>query len=147
MPIKLSVGLSRKIGEPHYCSRGASVGLEVESDVDVIRDPPRLEQHLAYLFRLANQSLDQQLSGQPTALAQSTDNRPGSPCRTKDRPATRRQIRAMHAIADRLELDLVAELEDRFGRTRPTDLSIGQASELIGAWKAASNGRNHGDEH
>ncbi|MGZ0174755.1 MAG: hypothetical protein ACKVHE_35095 [Planctomycetales bacterium] len=30
MPMKLNVGLSRKIGEPNFGSRGASVNLELE---------------------------------------------------------------------------------------------------------------------
>jgi hypothetical protein len=37
MPLKLNVGLSRKIGEENYGSRGASVNLELELDAGCIQ--------------------------------------------------------------------------------------------------------------
>ncbi len=36
MPMKLNVGLSRKVGEPNYGSRGASVNLELELDAALV---------------------------------------------------------------------------------------------------------------
>lgn len=146
MPVKLSVGLSRKVGEPHFGSRGATVGLEVAVDVELIRDPQRLQQHLAYLFRLARQSVDLELRDRRGPDTNPGNNVQRPACPTTTRPATPRQTRAIRAIASRFELDLPAQLRDRFGVARPDELSLSQASELIDAWNAPRNGRGGGDD-
>ncbi len=56
------------------------------------------------------------------------------------RRATSSQIRAIHAIANRLGLDLASTLQERFGIDHPEDLAISQASELIDSLKAETNG-------
>jgi hypothetical protein len=143
MPLKLSVGISRKTGEPNFGSRGATVGLEVEANVCLVRNPERLQQHLAYLFRLAQQSLDQQLSSDVTAV-NGNSHTPDRPATTQSRPATSRQRRAIRAIASRLELDLASRLNDRYGVDRPDALSVSQASELIDALNSSGNGEYMG---
>jgi hypothetical protein len=143
MPMKLIVNVSRKVGERHYSSRGASVGVEVVVDTNVVRDPPRLQRHIAYLFRLAQQSVDQQLRlyGVPTEDDQACeDGRRRDACR---RPATARQRRALCAIARRLEIDLAAELRDRFDAESLDDLTRPQASQLIGAWTTPDNSQRN----
>ena len=47
MPLKLNVGLNRKVGEPNYGSRGASINLELELDSAVIDSPDRLRDRFA----------------------------------------------------------------------------------------------------
>jgi hypothetical protein len=54
---------------------------------------------------------------------------------TGGRLATASQVRAICGIAKRQKIDLSAALQDRFGVSRPDDLSIGQASEFIDAIK------------
>jgi hypothetical protein len=49
------------------------------------------------------------------------------------RLATARQIRALHAIARRREIDLNLELQNRGGIARLEELSVDEASELITA--------------
>jgi hypothetical protein len=44
-------------------------------------------------------------------------------------------VRAIRAIASKYRLSLTSELQDRFGVTLPTDLTISQASQLIDAMK------------
>ena len=39
MPMTLNVGLSRKVGEANYGSRGASVNFAVELEASLIREP------------------------------------------------------------------------------------------------------------
>ena len=63
MPLKLSIGLSRKAGEANYGSRGATVGLEMEVDANLVHQPRRLEKRIAYMFQLARQSVDRELAG------------------------------------------------------------------------------------
>ena len=70
MPMKLNVGLSRKVGEPNYGSRGASVNLELELDNSLVEQPERLRDRIRQLYQLAKASVDEELHGtgqQPAA--------------------------------------------------------------------------------
>ena len=61
--LKLNVGLSRKVGEPNYGSRGASVNLELEVESALAGDPDRLRDKIRQLFHLAKVSVDEELNG------------------------------------------------------------------------------------
>ena len=61
MPVKLNIGLSRKVGEPNYGSRGASIHLEVELENGVLNDPAAMRDHVQDLYALARQSVDDEL--------------------------------------------------------------------------------------
>lgn len=134
MPLKLNIALSRKIGEPNFGSRGATVGLEMEVDSSLLDQPRQLHERVARLFRLAKQSVDRELGTSDRADVEPTV-----------RPATMAQIRALHAIANRQQLDLTAEIQSRFGVGRPDDLSLEQASQLIDAIKPSNNGAVNGN--
>lgn len=162
--LKLNVGLSRKIGEANYGSRGASVNLELEVESGLAGDPAALQDRIRSLYRLARAAVDEELgvaahgtnghgnghghSGQANGAHDRTNgsNRYGNgpngngtrngSRRSDGRSATASQVRAIHAIANRQRLDLTRELQSRFGIDRPDDLSISQASELIDALKA-----------
>ena len=69
MPMKLNVGLSRKIGEPNYGSRGATVNLELEVDSTLAAEPDRLQERIRELFGLAKMSIDEELQSAPTQPA------------------------------------------------------------------------------
>jgi hypothetical protein len=129
MPLKLNIAMSRKVGEPNYGSRGATVGLEMEVDSSLVDQPRQLHERVARLFRLVKHSVDREL---------------GSTDATKVdfyvRPATPAQVRALHAIANRQQLDLAAEIQSRFGLMGPDELTLQQASQLIDTIKASSNG-------
>src|SRR6476469_1588611 len=99
MSLKLSIASSRKVGEPNYGSRGAIVGLEMEVDAGLIDHPRQLHERIRWLFRMAKQSVDLELSDIPTAGRQNVDQNAAR------RPATARQIRAIQAIAGRRSLD------------------------------------------
>ena len=132
--LKLNVGLSRKIGEANYGSRGASVNLELEVEAGLVADPAALRERVRQLFQMARKSVDEELAGNNQgsssngnghAAENGNGSRPGN-----GRSATQSQVRAIHAIANRQRLDLAAELE-RFGVAAPEQLSIREASELI----------------
>lgn len=164
MPLKLNVGLSRKVGEPNYGSRGASVNLELELDSAIVGEPDRLQERIRQMFHLAKNSIDEELhtptepssshannstngqsrhsagqkSGQRQA-ANANGRRSSSPP-----PATASQVRALHAIANRQGLNLEAALRDRFDVDRPEVLTIAEASEMIDEMKgqpATAGGR------
>lgn len=60
--LKLNAGFSRKIGEPSFGSRGASVNVELELDSNLIRDPDTLCDRIRNLFDLARRSVDDELA-------------------------------------------------------------------------------------
>ena len=61
MPVKLNIGLSRKVGEPNYGSRGASIHLEVELENGMLNDPVAMRSHVEGLYALARQSVNDEL--------------------------------------------------------------------------------------
>lgn len=63
MPLKLNIGLRRKVGEPNCGSRGASVNLELELDSGLLSDPPRLREPNKNLFGLVKVSLPEEPNG------------------------------------------------------------------------------------
>ena len=75
MPLKLNVGLSRKVGEPNYGSRGASVNLELELDSAIVGEPERLQERIRQMFHLAKDSIDSELNA-PMESASSHANNP-----------------------------------------------------------------------
>ena len=64
MPLKTNIGVSRKIADNSYGSRGASVNLEVELDSTLINDPERFHDRIRQVFRLAQQAIDEELTRQ-----------------------------------------------------------------------------------
>ena len=140
MPLKLNVGLSRKVGEANYGSRGASVHLELEVEAGLAADPAALRDRVRQLFQMARTSVDEELAGSnpgpPSdgnghAAGNGNVNGNGHGSRSSNgRNATQSQVRAIHAIANRQRRNLSAEL-DRYGVAGPEQLSIREASELI----------------
>ncbi len=64
MPLKTNVGVSRKVADNNYGSRGASVNLEVELDSSLIQEPERFHDRIRQVFRLAQQAIDEELNRQ-----------------------------------------------------------------------------------
>ena len=88
MPMKLNVGLSRKVGEANYGSRGASVNLEQEVDATLINEPERLQERIREMFGLAKASIEEELQAEPSQS-------PASAQRSNDRTAA--NTRQQHA--------------------------------------------------
>ncbi len=143
MPMTVNVGLAKKIGEPNYGSRGATINIALELDSALISAPDKLQGRIRQLFELVRSSVDDELNGNRHANGFARANgqskngaRPSSPA---PRPATTSQIKAINAIALQHRVDLPLVLRNRFQLTRPEELSIKQASELIDVLKS-SNG-------
>lgn len=158
MPLRLTVGLSKKVGEAGYGSRGATVALELEVDSTIVGEPGRLQERIRELFGLAQQSINEELYGAsgaapvspPTTNANgnsaSDNNRRHTPPRSTANgnghsrgqqrgstipPATASQVRALNAISNRQGLNLQSVVCDQYGVGDPAALTIAQASELI----------------
>src|SRR5262249_32608997 len=80
MPLKLNIGLCKKVGEANYGSRGASVNVEVEVDSSLVTEPAKLQERIRQLFGLVRTSLAEELNGSTgkDRQAQLPTNDPGS---------------------------------------------------------------------
>jgi hypothetical protein len=156
VPLKLNVGVGRKVGLPDYGSVGASCNLEMELDSALLeRDLDGFHTRVRDAFVAARQAVQDELARvqAPIELAQrapapraptsggSNSNGHASAGPTeRSRPqkrATDKQVKAILAIARQQHADLDRLLQQDYGVHHPEDLSIKQASELIDLLKAA----------
>ena len=152
--IKLNCGVSRKVGEPNYGSRGASVNVELELESSVVQDAELLHEKIRKLFALAKASVDEELglTGRPAGTnpaapqpANGNGQAPGQPSAgangNRSRPATESQLRAIWAICNSLGLDQDQEATRMFQRPA-SQLSLSEASKLIDHLKQLQAGQN-----
>jgi hypothetical protein len=163
MAVKLSVGLSKKIGQPDFGSLGASCCVEFEIDRSLIEhDLAAFHEKVRGAFTACQRSVEDQLAsqqsnhnsapsnghngnGHPTnGNSGGNGNGRGNGHRGHARPATASQARAIRAIAGRQRVDLHQLLGDRFSVSRPEDLSISDASSLIDELKGPVEGNGGG---
>ena len=151
MPLTLTVSQSKKIGEPNFGSKGASVTLQIEVDSSLASNPSQLQQQIGELFQQSRAAVEQELFGRDAAPAEPRNGSPpangnanGNGSRTNGRRATQSQVRAIHAIANRQKTNLVPLLSQRFQVGRPEDLSISEASNLIDSLKSEPVGNGGG---
>jgi hypothetical protein len=139
MAVTVHVGFSRKVGEPNYGSRGASVQLEVELDRLAIDDAERFRSEIERVFDRARDAVDRELQRN---LSPSSEPQAGSDERSEanhsqngrsraPRLATPNQVRAIQAIAQNRGVDLNQLLDAEFNAKTAEDLSIVEASLLI----------------
>ncbi len=135
--LKLNAGISRKVGEPNYGSRGATVHLELEVESHLIQDPDGLTDRIRKLFQLAKRAVDEELNGGSSKSSPDREPNRSDNGQRQTRPATESQLRAIRAIADRQKIDPVTAARDRFG-VGLDQLSLKEASTLIDQLKATS---------
>jgi hypothetical protein len=161
MPLKLNVGASRKVTDNNYGSRGASVNLEMELDMTLVTDPPKLQEKIRHLFQVARTSLAEELNGgdhhanghaAPTGNGAHTADRPaangnggnGGPRDAGPRRSTASQCKAIYAIARAHGVHLGDYLRNRYQTGRPDELTLQQASEVIDDLRALGAGAQGG---
>jgi hypothetical protein len=161
MPLKLNVGVSRKVGLPDYGSVGASCNLEMELDAGLLEhDLDGFQARIRRAYVAAHRAVHDELAKlQAPGDAESESlssaaavNRPangyhrgkgagvkieGDRPRSR-KPATASQVKAILAIARTQNADLVGLLRQEFDVNRPEDLSLRQASQLIDLLKASA---------
>ena len=150
MPLKLSLAVSRKVGQPDYGSLGASCGVELELAESLLFDDiDAFQRRVRDAYIACNQAVHDELARhQVPPVAQHANGRvphanghapPRVPSRPKSRkPVTRSQVRAILAIANRKSVDLADLLPARFGVATVESLSITDASRLIDELQAAT---------
>ncbi|MBX3421770.1 MAG: hypothetical protein KF752_09475 [Pirellulaceae bacterium] len=152
MSIKVRIGLNRKVGEPNYSSRGASIELEAEVDNSIATNPNQFQQQVRGLYEMARQSINTELSGSADSgpalpnpanfpavhhslPADRRDAKNGSGTAATNRsniPAiTNSQVRAIYALCKQRQINPGQCVQQEFGKSKVEDLNIRQASQLI----------------
>lgn len=154
MPLKVNVGLSKKIGLPDYGSLGASVHVEYEADSTLLHsDLDGFHRQVTNAFVACRQAVQDELARHYASESATSPhgnghhangNGRGNGRSVPARRATASQVRAINSISDRLQLDLAQWLQQKFGIRVPSELSISEASSAIDDLKAlpspAANG-------
>ncbi len=168
MPMKVSVGLSKKVGLPDYGSLGASCHVEVELDGALLQtDVEKFQQQVRRAYQACAQAVNEELARShstngneaPPANGQSangnghaTTNGNGQntngnghaatngKSNGQRRAATVSQTRAIYAIARNQGINL-GELMERYGVRKPDELDIKTASQVIDSLKSSGEGR------
>jgi hypothetical protein len=158
--MKVNVGLSKKVGLPDYGSLGASCHVELELDGGLLQnDLEAFQRHVKNAFVACRQAVHDQLARENPVSDSRTGTQPNghpspgrvsmgagnghetrSHSRRSFRPATQSQARAIRTIANRQQLDLAQLLGQKFGVSRPEELSLSDASSLIDELKAPAAG-------
>ena len=170
MPLKVNVGLSKKVGQPDYGSLGASCHVEFETDSALLQhDLDGFHRQIKAAFVACRQAVQDELyresreqilphqppNGSNGSIPVGADGpRSGQPIaggnaqrRTRVRMATASQVRAINSIANRLQLDLAAWLHRKFGLRVPDELSIQDASQTIDELKSLAASNGNGGQH
>jgi len=134
MPMKLTIGLAKKVDLPRYGSLGASCGVELEAP-DPGDDPDGFRRRVRAAFLACTRSVEEELARHrpPPEAEESGDDAvpvevdPGGP----RRPATGSQVRALRALCRRDGVDLDALVATRSDGLGPEGLSAAEAGRLI----------------
>ena len=146
MPLKLNVGVSRKVGLPDYGSVGASCNLEVELEPSLLeRDPEAFHGRVHDAYVAAHQAVHDELARLQAPSPAASSNGAGlaqhrSPVQgtRPAKPATTSQVRAIQSIARRNGTDLAGLLQQEFDAASPEDLTVAEASRLIDLLKSTA---------
>jgi hypothetical protein len=143
MPLKLSVGVSRKLGQPDYGSVGATCGAELELDAALLRDDPEeFDRRVRSAYAACARAVDAELArpaAPPARPASHEGHADAGPAgRAPGRPATPRRLRALGALARSRGVGPDELLAGR-GLDAGT-VSAAEASRLISGLRAAAAG-------
>ena len=150
MPLKLTVGLSKKVGLPNYGSLGATCGLEIELASSAPHaDPEGFGRQVRDAFAACARAVQEELDRHrpppsvPSPIGRHDPDGPGGDAGSRvanqarqRRPATGSQVRALKAISGRRGVDLEGLVGERFGVDGPEELSVAEASRLIDELRA-----------
>ena len=61
MPLKINVGVNKKVGLPDYGSAGSHCNIELEMDFSVIQNPEEFHKRVQYAYQLCRESVEAEL--------------------------------------------------------------------------------------
>jgi len=170
MPMKLNVGLTKKLGLPHYSSVGATCQVEIELEQSLVfLDLDAFYERVRKVFTVCRQSVAEELAHQRVSVTggesiappdpQHTNNGNGSYLSDDGRPASRQQLSYVERLAERipgLSGGRLESLAQKLFANSLAELSSQAASELIATLKdikagkvdlrASLNGARNADE-
>ena len=140
--IRLNCGISRKVGQSNFGSKGGSINLEIElPDLD----NNKLRESIQRLFSLAKQSLEDELGSegqqaQDKPVVQVSVQPSGQTLQeaitAQGRQATAKQLSFLQNLARTQRRNLEQECEQAY-QTLPERLTSKQASQLIEKWRGS----------
>ena len=166
MPVKVNVGLTKKVGLPQYGSAGASCHLEFELDTgQILENPDSFQRHLQHAYGACRQAVQEELSRQLNPSPQSdepvetpepkaVESTEDAPAGSVNTPATlglvqssprasQRQLNYVHHLAHGLAGMTPRRLEILAATVcgkRLAHLTTADASRLIETLKEIENG-------
>ena len=154
MPLKLNVGLSKKIGQPDYGSLGASCHVEVELDAALLQnDLDGFHSHVRNAYIACQQAVNDELARHSSTTPSRQTNSPnngqangngssqGSTNGTSYR-ASEKQLHFARRLASQIpNLGRLELLVDQLFDKSINDLSGFEASSLIDQLKAMKDGQ------
>jgi hypothetical protein len=152
MPLRINVGLSKKVGLPDYGSLGASCHVEYEADSSQLNgDLEAFQRQVKNAYIATDQAF--QSNGTVPAAGRNgaglqRNNGSVSPQsngqrRTNGRKATASQMRALEAIGNRLQLNINEWLQEKYGIRIAAEMSIADASAAIDELNSTPSNGEH----
>ncbi len=150
MPLKLNVGISKKVGLPGYSSLGASCHVEVELDQSLVFDDPEgFQERVKKAYNACSRAVTNELTLQRQVRTTLVDNDEAGPATSSNDQhdgyrASQKQMDYLTQMAGQIrglgsrKLDHLAE--HMFGKPL-ADLSNLNASSLIAVLKEIKQGK------
>jgi len=143
--MRLNVGLSKKVSDNQFGSKGGNIWLEVEIDASLLGDSSKLQEQIHQLFCLVRKALDEELGIQSNSAQEA--NEPRKQCsfannglikpnsNVPPRLASEKQLSLIQGLIRRGKIPFQPLLDERKVGSF-NELTVSQASWLIGELKA-----------
>jgi hypothetical protein len=157
MPLKLTVGLCRKVGQPDYGSLGATCNVEVELPSSALDDLEAFHRHARAVYAACQQAVNEQLAGSQANAAANGNGQSRAKPASRTEPAagssnngsnahaaSEKQIGYLRQLAkqvDGLGIRRLETLSQKMHGKPLAALTSLEASGMIDTLKAAKEGR------
>ena len=88
MPLRLNVGLTKKIGLPAYGSIGATCHVELELEHNLLHDPDNFQRHVRHAYAVCSQAIADELSRQTASQSATPETHAAPPVTSSSAPTS-----------------------------------------------------------